>query len=76
MIEICKKSPDEARQGPVPDEYEHSRARGEKVLVRPSQAKTMKGKVVIIGEEWLSMMIKPKSPKDGQWQKNEGAKPQ
>jgi hypothetical protein len=47
---------------------------GKKVLVRPSQAKTTKGKVVVIGEEWLSMMIKPKSLKDGQWQKNEGAK--
>jgi hypothetical protein len=29
MIEICRKSPDEARQGPVPDEYEHGRARRE-----------------------------------------------
>jgi hypothetical protein len=28
-IEICRESPDEARQGPVPDEYEHGRARGE-----------------------------------------------
>jgi hypothetical protein len=29
MIEIYRKSPDEARQGPVPSEYEHGRARGE-----------------------------------------------
>jgi hypothetical protein len=29
MIKICGKSPDEARQGPVPDEYEYGRARGE-----------------------------------------------
>jgi hypothetical protein len=28
MIEICRKSPDEARQGPIPGEYEHGRARG------------------------------------------------
>jgi hypothetical protein len=28
-IEICKKSPDEARQGPISCEYEHGRARGE-----------------------------------------------
>jgi hypothetical protein len=35
-----------------------------------------KGKEVIIGEEWPPKMIKPKSPKDGQWQKNEGGKPQ
>jgi hypothetical protein len=29
MIEICKESPDEARQGHVPGESEHGRARGE-----------------------------------------------
>jgi hypothetical protein len=48
---------------------------GKKVLVRPSQAEATKGKEVIIGEEWPSRMIKPKSPKDGLWQKNEGGKP-
>jgi hypothetical protein len=47
-----------------------------KVLVRPSQAETTKGKEVIIGEERPPRMIKMKSPKDGQWQKNEGGKPQ
>jgi hypothetical protein len=31
-----------------------------------------KGKKVIIGEERPPRMIKPKSSKDGQWQKNEG----
>jgi hypothetical protein len=41
-----------------------------------SLGKMTKGKEVIIGEERLSRMIKSKSPKDGQWQKNEGAKPQ
>jgi hypothetical protein len=48
------------------------------VLVRPSQVETTKGKEVIIGEERPPRMIKPKSPKDGQWQKNEGGggKPQ
>jgi hypothetical protein len=46
---------------------------GKKVLVQPSQAEMTKGKEVVIGEERLSRMIKPKSPKDGQWQKNEGA---
>jgi hypothetical protein len=45
---------------------------GMKVLVQPSQAETTKGKEVVIGEERPSMMIKPKSPKDCQWQKNEG----
>jgi hypothetical protein len=48
---------------------------GKKVLVWPSQAKSTKGKKVIIGEERRPRMIKPKSPKDGQWQKNEGSKP-
>jgi hypothetical protein len=48
---------------------------GKKVLVRPSQAKLTKSKEVIIGEERPPRMIKPKSPKDGQWQKNEGGKP-
>jgi hypothetical protein len=40
---------------------------GKKVLVRPSQAESTKGKEVIIGEEWPLRMIKPKSPKDDQW---------
>jgi hypothetical protein len=47
-----------------------------KVLVQPSQTETTKGKAVIIGEERPPRMIKPKSPKDDQWQKNEGGKPQ
>jgi hypothetical protein len=49
---------------------------GKKVLVQPSQAESTKGKEVIIGEERSSRMIKPKSPKNDQWQKNEGSKPQ
>jgi hypothetical protein len=40
--------------------------------LRPST----KGKEVIIGEEQPSRMIKPKSLKDDQWQKNMGGKPQ
>jgi hypothetical protein len=47
---------------------------GKKVLVQPSQAETTKGKVVVIGEERPSRMIKLNSPMDGQWQKNEGGK--
>jgi hypothetical protein len=39
---------------------------GKKVLVRPSQAESTKGKEVIIGEERPLRLIKPKSPKDGQ----------
>jgi hypothetical protein len=49
---------------------------GKKVLVWPSQAEMTKGKEVVIGEEQPPRMIKPKSLKDGQWQKNEGGKPQ
>jgi hypothetical protein len=46
---------------------------GKKVLVQPSQAESTKGKDVIIEEEQPPWMIKPKTPKGGQWQKNEGA---
>jgi hypothetical protein len=46
---------------------------GKKVLVQPSQAESTKGKEVVIGEERPPRMIRPKSPKDGQWQKNEGS---
>jgi hypothetical protein len=49
---------------------------GKKVLVRPSQTESTKGKEVIIGEERPLRMIKLKSPKDGQWQKNKRSKPQ
>jgi hypothetical protein len=45
------------------------RIEGKKVLVRPSQAEMTKGKEVVIGEERPLRMIKPKSPKDGQRQK-------
>jgi hypothetical protein len=38
-----------------------------KVLVQPSQAKSTKGKEVVIGEERLPKMIKLESLKDGQW---------
>jgi hypothetical protein len=44
-----------------------------KVLIWPSQAKTTKENEVVIGEERPPRMIKQKSLKDGQWQKNEGA---
>jgi hypothetical protein len=49
---------------------------GKRVLVLPSQAKSTKGKEIVIGEEWPPRMIKPKSLKDDQWQKNEGSKSQ
>jgi hypothetical protein len=38
---------------------------GKKVLVRPSQVESTKGKLVIIGEEQSPRMIKPKNLKDG-----------
>jgi hypothetical protein len=47
--------------------------KGKKVLIQPSQVETTKGKEVVIGEEWPPRIIKPKSPKHGQWKKNEGA---
>jgi hypothetical protein len=49
---------------------------GKKVLVQPSKAKLTKGKDVFVGEEQPPKIIKPKSPKGGHWQKNEGCKPQ
>jgi hypothetical protein len=48
---------------------------GKKFLIRPSQAESTKSKEVVIGEERPTRMMKPKSPKDGQWRKNEGSKP-
>jgi hypothetical protein len=48
---------------------------GKKVLVWPHQVESTKGKEVVIGEEQLPRMIKLKSPKDGQWQKNKRSKP-
>jgi hypothetical protein len=48
---------------------------GKKVLVRPSQAESTKGKEVIIGEERQPRMIRPKNPKIGRWKKNERSKP-
>jgi hypothetical protein len=61
---------------PFPVNINMVKLEGKKVLVRPSQAKTTKGKEIVIGEEWPPRMIKPKSPKDSQWQKNDGGKPQ
>jgi hypothetical protein len=45
--------------------------KGKKVLVRSSQAESIKGKEVIIGKERQPRMIGPKNPKIGQWKKNE-----
>jgi hypothetical protein len=49
---------------------------GKRVLVWSSQTESTKGKEIVTGEERPPRMIKPKSPKDGQWQKNKGSKPQ
>jgi hypothetical protein len=43
---------------------------GNKVMVQPSEAKSTKGKEVVIGEERQPRMIKPKSLETGQWKKN------
>jgi hypothetical protein len=47
---------------------------GKKILVRPSQAESTKGKEVVIGEERQSRMIRPKNPEIGRWKKNERSK--
>jgi hypothetical protein len=57
---------------PFPANMNTIELEGKKVLVWPSQAETTREKEVVIGEERSPRMIKPKSPKDGQWQKNEG----
>jgi hypothetical protein len=49
---------------------------GKTVLVWPSQAESTKGKEVVIVEEQPPRIIKSKSPKDDQWQKNEVSMPQ
>jgi hypothetical protein len=49
---------------------------GKKVMVRPSQAESTKGKEVVIGEERQLRLTKAKSPKDSLWNKNERSKPQ
>jgi hypothetical protein len=74
MIEISRKSPNEARQRFVPNQYEHGRTQRDEGLghLRPNQPK---GKEVVISEESQSRMIKPKNPKDGQWKRNEKSKP-
>jgi hypothetical protein len=60
---------------PFPVNMNMVELKGKNVLVWPYQAETTKGREAIIGEERPLRMIKPKSPKDGQWQKNEGSKP-
>jgi hypothetical protein len=49
--------------------------KGKKVLVRPSQAKTTKGKEVVIGEERPSRMIRPRNLEIDRWKKNERSNP-
>jgi hypothetical protein len=48
---------------------------GKKVLVRPSQAESTKGKEVVIGEERQLRMIRPKNPEIDRWKKDERSKP-
>jgi hypothetical protein len=47
-----------------------------KVLIRPSQAESTKGKEVVIGEERQPRMIRLKNPKISRWKKNERSKTQ
>jgi hypothetical protein len=48
---------------------------GKKVLIWPSQAESIEGKKIVIGEERQPRMIRPKNPKIGRWTKNERSKP-
>jgi hypothetical protein len=67
MIEICRKSQMKLDKDPLSANMNMVELDGMKVLVRPSQAESTKGKEVVIGEEWPVRTIKPKSSKDGQW---------
>jgi hypothetical protein len=58
---------------PFPANMNIVKLEGKKVLVQSSQAKSTECKEVVIGEERPPRIIKLKSPKGGQWQKNEGA---
>jgi hypothetical protein len=49
---------------PFPVNMNMGKLNGKKVLVRPSQVESTKGKEVVMREERSSRMIKPKSPKD------------
>jgi hypothetical protein len=69
------ESQNEARQRPIPMNMNMVELNRKKVLVRPSQAESTKGKEVIIEEEQSPKMIKPKSLNDDQWPKNERSKP-
>jgi hypothetical protein len=51
---------------PFPANMNMVKLEGKKVLVRPSQVETTKGKEVVIREEWSPRMIKPKTLKDDQ----------
>jgi hypothetical protein len=61
---------------PFPANMNMVKVVGKKILVQPSHVESTKGKEVVIEEERPPWMIKLKTLKDGQWQKNEGSKPQ
>jgi hypothetical protein len=61
---------------PFPANMNMFELEGKKVMVRPSQAESTKGKEVNIGEERQSRMIKPKSLEASQWKKNKRSKSQ
>jgi hypothetical protein len=75
-IKICRKYQNEARQGHIPGKHEHGQAQWEEGPGSTISGWVDQGKDIIVGEERPPRMIKPKSLKDDQWQKNEGGKPQ
>jgi hypothetical protein len=76
MIEICRKPQMKFDKDSFLVNMNKVEIDGKKVLVQPNLAKSTKGKEVVIREERPPRIITPKSPKDCQWRKNEGSKPQ
>jgi hypothetical protein len=74
MIEIYRKPQMKLDKDPFSTKMNMVELNRKNVLIWLSQAMSTKGKDVNIGEERPSRMIKPKSLKGGQWQKNEGGK--
>ena len=58
-------------QDPFPANVNTVELEGEKVLIRPSQAESTKGKNVVVGAARKPRMFKPRSPEVGRWKLNE-----
>ena len=58
-------------QDPFPANMNTVELEGKKILIRPSQAESTKGKNVVIGEARKPKTFKPRSPEVGRWKANE-----